>query len=39
MVHDYVVSYKAIANGLVSQVLAGPLFLKVKTKFHFTKSK
>ena len=26
---------KAIANGLVGQVLAGPLFLKVKTKFHF----
>ena len=30
---------KAIANGPVGQVLAGPLFLKVKTKFHFTKSK
>ena len=32
-------SCKAIANGPVGQVLAGPLFLKVKTKFHFTKSK
>ena len=30
---------KAVANGLVGQVLAGPLFLKVKTKFHFTKCK
>ena len=30
---------KAIANGPVDQVLAGPLFLKVKTKFYFTKSK
>ena len=30
---------KAVANGPVGQVLAGPLFLKVKTKFHFTKSK
>ena len=30
---------KAIANGLVGQVLDGPLFLKVKTKFHFIKSK
>ena len=31
-------SDKTIANGPVGQVLAGPLFLKVKTKFHFTKS-
>ena len=30
---------KAIADGLVGQILAGPLFLKVKTKFHFTESK
>ena len=30
---------KAIANSPVGQVLAGPLFLKVKTKFHFAKSK
>ena len=30
---------KAVADGPVGQVLAGPLFLKVKTKFHFTKSK
>ena len=29
---------KAVANGPVGQVLAGPLFLKVKAKFHFTKS-
>ena len=28
---------KAVANGPVGQVLAGPLFLKVKTKFHFYK--
>ena len=28
---------KAIANGLVGQVFVGPLFLKVKTKFHFAK--
>ena len=35
-----VISYskhKAAANGPVGQVLAGPLFLKVKIKFHFTK--
>ena len=30
---------KAVANSPVSQVLAEPLFLKAKTKFHFTKSK
>ena len=30
---------KAVANGPVGQVLAGPLFLKVKTNFHCTKSK
>ena len=30
---------KAVANDLVGQVLARPLFLKVKLKFHFTKSK
>ena len=37
----YVEGYvtKAVANGLVGQVLARPLFLKVKAKFHFTKSK
>ena len=33
------VSGKAVADGPVGQLLAGPLFLKVKTKFHFTKSK
>ena len=27
-----------VANGPVGQVLDGPLFLKVKTKFHFTES-
>ena len=31
--------FNAVANGPVGQVLAGPLLLKVKTKFHFTKSK
>ena len=30
---------KAVTDGPVGQVLAGPLFLKVKTKFNFTKSK
>ena len=30
---------KAVANDPVGQVLARPLFVKVKTKFHFTKSK
>ena len=30
---------KAIAEGLVGHVLAGLLFLKVKTKFHFTENK
>ena len=30
---------KAVADGLVGQVLAGLIFLKVKTKFDFTKSK
>ena len=30
---------KAVADGPVGQVLAGSLFLKTKTKFHFTKSK
>ena len=30
---------KAVAGDPVGQVLAGPLFLKVKTKFHFTESK
>ena len=28
---------KAVANGLVCQVLAGSLFQKVKTKLYFTK--
>ena len=36
---DCLIRYKAVANGPVGQVLAGPLFLKVNTKFHFTKSK
>ena len=30
---------KAVANGPLGQVLARPLFLKVKIKIHFTKSK
>ena len=30
---------EAIANDSAGQVLARPLFLKVKTKFHFAKSK
>ena len=34
-----ITSLKAVADGPVGQVLAGPLFVKVKTKFHFTKSK
>ena len=30
---------KAVADGPVGQVLARPLFLRVKTKFVFTESK
>ena len=30
---------KVVADGLVGQVLARLLFLKVKTKLHFTESK
>ena len=30
---------KAVANGLVGQALARPLFLRVKAKFHFTENK
>ena len=30
---------KGVGTGPAGLVLAGPLFLKVKTKFHFTKSK
>ena len=30
---------KDVADGLVGQVLAESLFLKVKTKLHFTESK
>ena len=33
------INVKAVGNGPVGQILAGPHFLKVKTKFHFTKSK
>ena len=29
---------KAVASSPVGQVLAGPLFLKAKTKFHYTKA-
>ena len=30
---------KAVVDSPVGQVLARPLFFKVKTKFHFTESK
>ena len=30
--------YKGVAAGPVGLVLVGPLFPKVKTKFHFTKA-
>ena len=30
---------KGVGSGLAGPVLAGPLFIKVKTKFHFAKSK
>ena len=30
---------KGIGSSLAGPVLAGPLFIKVKTKFHFAKSK
>ena len=33
------VVYRDVGIGLASPVLAGSLFLKVKTKFQFTKSK
>ena len=33
------VVYRGVGIGLAGPVLAGPLFLKVKTKFQFTKSK
>ena len=33
------INNKAIADGLVGQVLARLLFLKVKTNFHFTELK
>ena len=38
-VADICILHKAIANSLVGKVLARPPFIKVKTKFHFTKSK
>ena len=31
--------HKGVGTGPAGPVLAGPLFLKVKTKFHFTKSR
>ena len=31
------ITFKAIADGLVGQVLAGPLYLKVKNKITFYK--
>ena len=33
------VNDRAVATGLASPVLAGPLFLKAMIKFHFTKGK
>ena len=30
---------KALADGLVGQVLAAPLFFKMKMKLHFTETK
>ena len=35
----YTYKSKAVADSPVGQVLAGPLFIKVKTKFHFKESK
>ena len=32
-------SHKGIGTGLAGPVLARPLFLKVRTKFYFTKSR
>ena len=31
--------FKGVGSGPAGPVLAGPLFIKVKTKFHFAKSK
>ena len=33
------IKIKGIGSGLAGPVLAGLLFIKVKTKFHFAKSK
>ena len=33
----WLIQFKAVADNSVGQVLAKPLFLKVKTKFLFTK--
>ena len=32
-------SHKGVGTGLAGPVLVGPLFLKVKTKFYFTRSR
>ena len=37
-IYTCVTEFKAVANGPVGQVLAGPLFLKAKIKFYSTKS-
>ena len=37
--NNKVAIYKAVADNPVGQGLTVPLFLKVKTKFHFTESK
>ena len=34
----YPIVFKDVGNGPAGPVLAGPLFIKVKTKFHFAKS-
>ena len=36
-IHMYIHKYKAVADGPVGQVLAGPLFLKVKQNLFYRK--
>ena len=36
---DFTYIPKAVPDGPVGEILAGPLFIKVKTKFNFTESK
>ena len=33
------IAIRGVGSGPAGPVLAGPLFIKVKTKFHFAKSK